>query len=115
MRSPVASLAGSDCSSGSSSGGSNGSAGSNLSIACHLSSLGQLGGGGSKFRRNRTTFNQLQLEMLEREFDRSPYPSVEARERLAHVTQLSEARVQVRSSGQSALHSVWRLVYPTVY
>ena len=48
-----------------------------------------------KLQRNRTSFSQDQIDALEKEFERTHYPDVYARERLAQKITLPEARIQV--------------------
>ncbi|XP_070505814.1 paired box protein Pax-6 isoform X3 [Chironomus tepperi] len=58
-----------------------------------------------KLQRNRTSFTNEQIDSLEKEFERTHYPDVFARERLAEKIGLPEARIQVLL--QQHEKSVW--------
>ena len=46
-------------------------------------------------RRERTKFNHLQSNALEREFQKNPYPGIQRRIELACKLEIDESRIQV--------------------
>ncbi|XP_053547631.1 homeobox protein Mix.1 [Bombina bombina] len=48
-----------------------------------------------KVRRKRTVYNQANLDILLKTFDKNPYPGITIREKLSQLTGLHESRIQV--------------------
>ncbi|XP_075252572.1 paired box protein Pax-6-like isoform X2 [Convolutriloba macropyga] len=65
---------------------------------------GEDGKKGSKSQRNRTAYTVEQIESLEKEFEKSHYPDVYARERLSNLTGIPESKIQIWFSNRRAKH-----------